>query len=67
MFIQVSTMQNHKILRWKLTSFILKVEQGAGMAFVVAIFRKGFMAFLLFLPVVFCWEPPWKKSSSENR
>lgn len=58
MFIQVSTMQNHKILRWKLTSFILKVEQGAGMAFAVAIFRKGWMAFFVVPPpVVFCWEP----------
>lgn len=53
MFIQVSIMQNHKILRWKLTSFILKVEQGAGMAFAVEIFRKGFMALFVVPPVVF--------------
>ena len=53
MFIQVSTMQNHKILRWKLTSFILKVEQGAGIAFVVEIFRKGWMAFFVVPPGCF--------------
>ena len=66
MFIQVSTMQNHKILRWKLTSFILKVELGAGIAFVVEIFRKGWMTFFVVPPgCFFVGEPLWKKSSSD--
>ena len=67
MFIQVSTMQNHKILRWKLTSFILKVELGAGIAFVVEIFRKGFMVFFCCSSsrCFFVGEPLWKKSSSD--
>ncbi len=30
MFIQASTMQNHRILRWKLTSFILRVNPPRG-------------------------------------